>query len=104
MSPRKSKNRDLHVGDLVTHALYGKEWIGMVVGFEEDSGAKGLSKRKALVQIQPGTKHDGFFEKKAVQKNRVHKNLGYVSIHWLFKMEVIDGDAGPSRNKTPTSR
>lgn len=101
MSPRKSKNRDLQVGDLVTHALYGKEWIGMVVGFEEDDQEKGLSKRKALVQMQPGTRHDGFFEKKAVKKNRVHKNLGYVSVHWLFKIEVSDGNTRPSRHKTP---
>lgn len=103
MSPRKSKNRDLRIGDLVTHALYGKEWIGVVVGFEEDDQAKGLSKRKALVQMQPGTKYDGFFDKRAVH-NRVHKNLGYVSIHWLFRMEVSDGDIGPSRGKTPPGR
>ena len=99
MSPRKTKNRDLHVGDLVTHALYGKDWIGMVVGFEEDEDAKGLSKKKALVQMQPGTKHDGFFEKKAVQRNRIHKNLGYVSIHWLFKIEINDEQPKISRNE-----
>ena len=102
MSPRKSKNRDLHIGDLVTHALYGKEWIGIIIEFENDEEAKGLSKKKALVQMQPGTKHDGFFDNRAVH-NRVHKNLGYVSIHWLFKIEVKDGDIGSSRNKTSSS-
>jgi|TARA_R110002074_G_scaffold400916_2_gene597477 hypothetical protein len=71
----------------------------MVVGFEEDEDAKGLSKKKALVQMQPGTKHDGFFEKKAVQRNRVHKNLGYVSIHWLFKIEISDGQHKVSQNE-----
>lgn len=102
MSPRKSKNRDLHIGDLVTHALYGKEWIGIIIEFENDTEAKGLSKKKALVQMQPGTKHDGFFDKRAAY-NRVHKNLGYVSIHWLFKIEVKDGDTRSSRDKTPPS-
>lgn len=102
MSPRKSKNRDLHIGDLVTHALYGKEWIGIIIEFENDTEAKGLSKKKALVQMQPGTKHDGFFDKRAAH-NRVHKNLGYVSIHWLFKIEVKDGDTRSSRDKTPPS-
>lgn len=102
MSPRKSRNRDLHIGDLVTHALYGKEWIGIIIDFESDPEANGLSKEKALVQMQPGTKHDGFFDKRAVY-NRVHKNLGYVSIHWLFKIEVKDGDTGSSRNKTSSS-
>lgn len=101
MSPRKSKNRDLQVGDLVTHALYGKEWIGIVIDFEEDRQAKGLSKRKALVQMQPGTRYDGFFEKRASKKNKIHKNLGYVSIHWLFKIEVSNGNTGSSRNETP---
>ena len=91
MSPIEPRNKDLRVGDLVTHALYGKEWIGVVVGFEEDENAKGLSKRKALVQLQPGTKHDGFFNNRAIH-NRIHKNLGYVSIHWLFKLEISDGD------------
>lgn len=102
MSPRKSKKRDLRIGDLVTHALYGKEWIGIIVDFENNSKAKGLSKEKALVQLQPGTKYDGFFDKRDA-RNRVHKNLGYVSIHWLFKIEVKNGDPGSSRNKTPPS-
>jgi len=102
LSPRKSSNRDLRIGDLVTHALYGKEWIGIIIEFENDEEAKGLSKKKALVQMQPGTKYDGFFDKRAAH-NRVHKNLGYVSIHWLFKIEVKDGDAGSSRNKTLSS-
>ena len=100
MSPRKSKNRDLRIGDLVTHALYGKEWIGIIVDFVEDSTASSsLSSKKATVQLQPGTKYDGFFARHALDKNRIHKNLGYVSIHWLFKIEVKDGDAGSSRSK-----
>lgn len=99
MSLRKPTGRDLCIGDLVTHALYGKDWIGIIIDFEEDDTSRGLSRKKALVQMQPGTKYDGFFDKRAVQ-NRIHKNLGYVSIHWLFKMEVKDGDTGPSRDKT----
>jgi len=102
LSPRKFRKRDLHIGDLVTHALYGKEWIGIIIDFENNSEAKGLSREKALVQMQPGTKYDGFFDKRAI-RNRVHKNLGYVSIHWLFRIEVKHGDPGPSRNKTPSS-
>jgi hypothetical protein len=100
LSPRKSRNRDLSIGDLVTHALYGKEWIGIIIEFENDSEAKGLSKKKALVQMQPGTKHDGLFDPRSVH-HMVHKNLGYGSIHWLFKIEVKNGDTGSSRNKTP---
>ena len=105
MAPREPSNSDLQVGDLVTHALYGKEWIGIIIDFAGDEEeVSSISKKKALVQTQPGTKYDGFFERKAIAKNRVHKNLGYVSVHWLFKIEVNNGDTGSSRNKTPTSR
>jgi len=102
--PTNSRNSDLQVGDLVTHALYGKEWIGIIIDFAGDEEEiSSISKKKALVQTQPGTKYDGFFERKAIEKNRVHKNLGYVSIHWLFKIEVNNEDTGSSRNKAPPS-
>ena len=104
MVPTNSRNSDLQVGDLVTHALYGKEWIGIIIDFAGDEEEiSSISKKKALVQTQPGTKYDGFFERKAIEKNRVHKNLGYVSIHWLFKIEVNNEDTGSSRNKAPPS-
>ncbi len=101
---RRYSDRDLKVGDLVTHALYGKDWIGVIVAFEEDpeSEEEGLSKRKALVQIQPGTKHDGFFER-SVRSDKKTKNLGLVSIHWLFKWEVKNEDTGFARDETPES-
>jgi len=104
MVGRKYSDRDLKVGDLVTHALYGKEWIGIIVAFEEspEDTEESLSKRKALVQIQPGTKHERFFQR-ASDDDRVNDNLGYVSIHWLFRWEIKNEYTGFTRNKTPRS-
>ena len=79
--------RNLKVGDLVTHVLYGPEWIGMIVSIQEDKEATDMTRVKALVQIQPGTKYDGFFTKRISEKNKVNDNLGYVSINWLFRAE-----------------
>ena len=53
-----------------------------------------------IIQIQPGTKYDGFFDKVAPTANKVSSNLGYVSVNWLFKIEIENEDPRPSRNKT----
>tara|TARA_Y100000592_G_C5422464_1_gene293930 strand:+ start:644 stop:940 length:297 start_codon:yes stop_codon:yes gene_type:complete len=79
--------RDLKIGDLVSHALYGKEWVGLIVDFVFVDDLEPEPKEKALVQIQPGTKHEGFFKDRLHTKSKVTDNLGYVSIHWLFKLE-----------------
>ena len=88
--PKKTsiKNlRNLKVGDLVTHALYGKEWIGLILGFEIVEDLDPDPKEKALVQIQPGTKYEFFFKDRLFSSAKVSDNVGYVSIHWLFKLE-----------------
>ena len=89
MDQSTSRVKDLKVGDLVTHVLYGREWIGVIISFLSDGGPSYYDSKgeKALVQIQPGTKHDGFFDKIVARTNRVKDNLGYVSVNWLFKLE-----------------
>ena len=79
--------RDLKIGDLVTHALYGKEWIGLIISFDVVEDLEPDPKEKALVQIQPGTKYELFFKDRLMSSAKVSDNLGYVSIHWLFKLE-----------------
>ena len=79
--------RDLKIGDLVSHALYGKEWVGLIIDFVFIDDLEPEPKEKALVQIQPGTKYEGFFKDRARTKSRITDNLGHVSIHWLFKLE-----------------
>lgn len=92
----------LKIGDLVTHVLYGRGWIGMIIGFREEIiGTENKRKIKALIQIQPGTEFDGFF-KRTIASDRVNDNLGYVSIHWLFKIHE-NGNTRSTRNKTSES-
>ena len=100
MDPNTSRIKDLAVGDLVTHVLYGKEWVGMVLGFRDEDGSFGTRSEKALVQIQPGTKFEGFFRDKVAAKDRMNENLGYVTTNWLFKMEIKDAKFRSSRNET----
>lgn len=95
---------DLEIGDLVTHALYGRGWIGVIVEFKQvEEGSSDKRKRKALVQLQPGTEHENFFQR-ALTCERVNDNLGYVSVHWLFKVRERNGNTRSSRGKTPSSR
>ena len=89
MSDDNTSN-DLIIGDLVTHILYGKKWIGMITGFRVNEEDNSKRNTKALVQIQPGTEFDGFF-RRTPTGDRLNENLGYVSIHWLFKIEISTG-------------
>lgn len=106
MEQSKSKIKDLVIGDLVTHVLYGKEWIGIILGFKPRDEKTNLDSRseKTLVQIQPGTKYEGFFKNRVAKKDSINPNLGYVTTNWLFKIEIKDGNIRPSRNQTPKSR
>lgn len=101
MDRNKSQIKDLSIGDLVTHILYGKEWVGIILGFTEEDASYGKRREKALVQIQPGTKFEDFFRTQVAEKNRTNDNLGYITTNWLFKIEVKNGNFGPSRDKTP---
>lgn len=88
--PKKTSIKDLRalkIGDLVTHALYGKEWIGLILSFDVLEDSEPEPKEKALVQIQPGTKFEFFFKDALHGSAKISDNLGYVSIHWLFKLE-----------------
>jgi len=100
MSIDADSPNNLSVGDLVTHVLYGKKWIGVIVSFRKEEVVKSnISKRKikALVQIQPGTEFEGFF-KRTNPNDRVNDNLGFVSIHWLFKLKEEDGNTRFTRS------
>jgi len=93
----------LKIGDLVTHVLYGRGWVGIIVDFKQEQGeSKEKRRRKALVQLQPGTEHENFF-KRSLRYEKLNDNLGYVSVHWLFKIKETNGNLGPARNKTPSS-
>ena len=98
MDPNISRVKDLKIGDLVTHVLYGREWIGMILGFKDEGDPVGPRSEKALIQIQPGTKYEGFFTAKVAPRDKLNENLGYVTTSWLFLFETRNEDPGPSRN------
>lgn len=86
MSEGGLRIKDINIADLVTHVLYGEKWIGVIVGFKQEiTSPSGRRRDKALVQIQPGTEFEGFF-KRSSPTDRINENLGYVSVHWLFKI------------------
>ena len=94
--------KSLEIGDLVTHVLYGRTWIGIITDFREEVvGTNNKRKKKALVQIQPGTEFEGFF-KRSIATDRINDNLGYVSIHWLFTVKEENGNSRSTR-RTPSS-
>ena len=91
---------NLSAGDLVTHVLYGKKWIGIIVSFRREEVVKSnINKRKikALVQIQRGTEFEGFF-KRTNPSDLINDNLGFVSIHWLFKLKEEEGEIRSTRS------
>ena len=100
MVQNTSAVKDLSTGELVTHVRYGKEWVGVVLGFKVAEYEKSPRGEKALVQIQPGTKYEGFFGKNVSSKDRINDNLGYVTTNWLFKIEIKDAKFRSSRNET----
>ena len=102
MERNTSRVKEISVGDIVTHVLYGKEWIGMVMGFKDEDETFNPRNEKTLVQIQPGTKFEGFFRSKVSSHNRVNDNLGYVTTNWLFKIETKHDNSRLTRNQTRT--
>ncbi len=101
MDPNTSRVKDLSIGDLVTHILYGKEWVGMILGFKDENSNFGARNEKALIQIQPGTKFEGFFSHKVAEKDKMNENLGYVTTNWLFKIEIKNAKLRPPRSEAP---
>tara|TARA_A100001011_G_scaffold389404_1_gene470849 strand:- start:1389 stop:1700 length:312 start_codon:yes stop_codon:yes gene_type:complete len=103
MGQNISKVKDLAVGDLVTHILYGEDWVGMILGFKSDDLDINSRSEKALVQIQPGTKFENFFKNKMSEKDRINENLGYVTTNWLFRIQIKVAKTRSPRRKTPKS-
>lgn len=103
MGQGKSKVKDLRVGDLVTHVLYGRDWVGVILAFKHAQNCQSPRSERALVQIQPGTKFENFFKTKVSEKERVNDSLGWITSNWLYKIEVINAKTRLARNETPPS-
>jgi len=85
---KRNVERRLVVGDLVYHLLYGKNWVGLVMGFgtiqrmPENTGLRDV----VQIRMQFGSEYEFFF-KRASRKYRITNSLGYVSCHWLRLLE-----------------
>lgn len=94
MAKKKSNIREVKVGDLVYHILYGKEWVGIVLDiidiYDYNDKRSKTHREVALVQMQPNTEYEFFFEKMVSNSNRISPSLGLVSINWLFCLEVSE--------------
>lgn len=76
---RKEKN--LKIGDLVYHVLYGREWLGLVLKIEHAAKTGG----KVLVKMLPGTEYENHFLKRP-SKMRESASIGWVSENWLIRI------------------
>lgn len=92
MEKKKSSVRELEVGDLVYHILYGSEWIGILLDiidvYEYNDNRSSTHREVGMVQMLPGTEHEFFFEKMVSNSNRVSNSMGLVSTNWLFKLKI----------------
>ena len=92
MEKKKSSVRELEVGDLVYHILYGSEWVGILLDiidvYDYNDNRSSTHREMAMVQMLPGTEHEFFFEKMVSNSNRVSNSMGLVSTNWLFKLKI----------------
>ena len=86
--PKKISNiRGLKKGDLVTHVLYGREWVGVLMEILSEENGLTAPRELGLVKMHPGTDYEFFFKTNVSKKYRVSDTIGYVSLNWLFKLE-----------------
>ena len=78
MTWRKEKN--LKIGDLVYHVLYGREWLGLILNTKHTQAGN-----KILVKMVPGTEFENHFSKRPASI-RESSSTGWVSENWLIKI------------------
>ena len=91
MPKRKSifsyrKSREITIGDLVYHLLYGKGWRGILLEFKKEETGLSSPRELALVYLQPNSEHEDYFSK-TLTKYKIGSRMGYVYTHWLCKVE-----------------
>ena len=70
--PKKTSNvREIEVGDLVYHILYGHDWVGIILDiidvYDYNDNRSSTHREMALVQMQPGTEYEYFFKKMVLE-------------------------------------
>jgi len=72
---------------LVYHLLYGRDWVGVLLGVKEELKGLATPREMGLVHLQPNTKYEFFFQKNVSTKYKINDSIGYVSMNWLIKLE-----------------
>ena len=86
--PKSGWKSEIIVGDLVYHILYGKEWVGILLDIIEETQGLSAPNEIGLVYLQPNREHKDYF-KKCLTRHRINVNMGYVSMHWLWRLEEV---------------
>lgn len=74
--------------DLVYHILYGKQWVGVLLGISEDRSHNKVDPfRIGLVHMLPNSKYSDYFSK-TLKRYRIHDSMGYISMTWLRKLSI----------------
>ena len=85
MPKRISTIRQLAVGDLVYHLLYGRTWRGILLEIKEETKGLASPREIGLVVMQLNTEYEHFFKKNVSTKYKICDNIGYVSMNWLVR-------------------
>ena len=79
------RNRIFTIGDLVSHILYGPDWLALVLKLGKPTD-KIVERRSILVHMVPGTEYDSYFAKSYISRRETHLS-GWVAENWLRKIE-----------------
>ena len=92
MSRNNYKREVLQIGDLVSHYLYSKDWLGVILELDPVDDAL-TQDNKVLVHMLPGRSYANFFltlRHKAGILNKDEPTLassGWVFRKWLWKID-----------------
>jgi len=91
MQKKTSNVREIEVGDLVYHVLYGHEWVGIILDiievYDYNDNRSSTHREVALIQMQPGTEYEIFFKTMVSNSNKISDSMGLVSTNWLFRLQ-----------------
>lgn len=72
-----SRELKLNPGEVVTHIIYGPQWLGLVLLSDADV-------KKSKIHMIPGSEFEFFF-KQLVYKSEGQSRMGWIYNRWLIK-------------------
>ena len=91
MNRNNYKREVLQIGDLVSHYLYSKDWLGVVLELDDDPDAL-TGDSKAHVHMLPGRSYANFFLTLRPKVGTINKgepilaSSGWVYRKWLWRI------------------